>query len=89
MGYTKRLQLNSTRIWLSYRGYAQVPKGYVEKLRNYIRTAYIFGITARPILFNGNNLNPETITMEFRENTGDRYVKAVIDAVKDKEGLLM
>jgi hypothetical protein len=42
-----------------------------------------------PILFNGNNLNPETLTKEFRENTGDKYVKAIIDAVKDEEGLLM
>jgi len=89
MGYAKRLQINSTRIWLSYRGFNQDPKGYVEKLRNYIRTAYSFGITTMPILFNGNNLNPETLTKEFRENTGDKYVKAIIDAVKDEEGLLM
>jgi hypothetical protein len=89
MGYAKRLQINSTRIWLSYRAYNQDPKGYTGKLRNYIRTAYSFGITTMPILFNGNNLNPETLTKEFKEKTGDIYVKAIVDAVKDEKGLLM
>ena len=89
LGYAKKLQLNSTRIWLSYTRYNQDPKGYIEKLRNYVRTAYSYGITTMPILFNGNSLNPETLKKEFRENTGDKYVKAVIDAVKDEKGLLM
>jgi hypothetical protein len=89
MGYARRLQINSTRIWLSYRGYAQDPDGYIEKLRNYIRTAYSSGITTMPILFNGNNLNPATLTKEFRDTTGDKYVKAIVDAVKDEKGILM
>jgi hypothetical protein len=89
MGYAKKLQLNSTRIWLSYTRYNQDPEGYTEKLRNYIRTACSFGITTMPILFNGNSLNPETLTKEFKEKTGDKYVKAIIDAVKDEGGLLM
>lgn len=89
MGYAKKFQLNSTRIWLSYTRYLRDPKGYIEKLRNYVRTANSFGITTMPILFNGNSLNPETLTKEFREKTGDNYVRAVVDALKDENGLLM
>ena len=89
MGYAKKLQLNSTRIWLSYTRYLQDPKGYIEKLRNYVRTANNFGITTMPILFNGNSLNPETLAKEFREKTGDSYVRTVVDALKDEKGLLM
>jgi len=89
MGYAQKLQLNSTRIWLSYTRYLQDPKSYIEKLRNYIRTANSFGITTMPILFNGNNLNPTTLTKAFRDTTGDNYVKAIVNAVKDEKGLLM
>jgi hypothetical protein len=89
MGYAKKLQLNSTRIWLSYSRYNQDPKGYIEKLRSYVRTAYSFGITTMPILFNGNNLNPATLSEAFRDTTGDNYVKAIVNAIKDEKGLLM
>jgi tetratricopeptide (TPR) repeat protein len=89
LGYAKRLQINSTRIWLSYRGYNQDPKSYIEKLRNYVRTAYSFGITTMPVLFNGNDLNPATLTKEFRDTTANKYVKAIVDAIKNEPGLLI
>ena len=38
LGYAKRLNLNSTRIWLSYQGYEKDPRAYIDRLRNYIRT---------------------------------------------------
>jgi hypothetical protein len=88
LGYGKRINLNSTRIWLNYQAYEKDPKGYIEKLRNYIRTSYRLGYTTMPILFNGNMLNPDTLKPEFRSH-GDAYVKAIVEAVKDEPGLLM
>ena len=88
LGYGKRIDLNSTRIWLSYQAYEKDPKGYIEKLRNYIRTSHKLGYTTMPILFNGNMLNPDTLKPEFRVR-GDAYAKAIVEAVKDEPGLLM
>jgi hypothetical protein len=88
LGYAKRVNLNSTRIWLSYLAYEKDPKGYIEKVRNYIRTSKQLGFSTIPILFNGNNLNPDTLKPEFRSR-GDAYVKAIVEAIKDEPGLLM
>ena len=46
------------------------------------------GITTVPILFNGNDLNPNTLRPAF-QTEGDAYVKAIVGAVKDEPGLLM
>jgi Beta-galactosidase/beta-glucuronidase len=88
LGYAKRVNLNSTRIWLSYQGYERDPQGFIDRLRNYIRTSYRLGFTTMPILFNGNMLNPDTLKPEFRPR-GDAYVKAIVAAIKDEPGLLM
>lgn len=88
LGYSKRINLNSTRIWLSYKAYERDPQGYIERLRNYIRTANRMGITTMPILWNGNDLNPESLKPAFHAE-GDAYVKAIVEAVKDEPGLLM
>jgi hypothetical protein len=88
LGYAKRIDLNSTRIWLSYKAYEKDPQGYIARLRNYIRISHQMGFTTVPILFNGNNLDPNTLKPAFHRE-GDAYVKAVVDAVKDEPGLLM
>lgn len=88
LGYAKRLNLNSTRIWLSYKAYEKDPQGYIDRLRNYIRTSHRLGFTTLPILWNGNNLDPNTLKPAFRAE-GDAYVKAVVGAVKNEPGLLM
>src|SRR5689334_4579033 len=54
LGYAKRINLNSTRIWLSYAGYERDPPGYIDRLRNYIRTSHRLGFSTMPILWNGN-----------------------------------
>ena len=61
LGYAKRVNLNSTRIWLNYQVYEKDPQSYISRLRNYIRTAYRMGFSTMPILWNGNNLNPDTL----------------------------
>jgi hypothetical protein len=88
LGYAKRVNLNSTRIWLSYQGYEKDPQAYIDRLQNYIRTSHRLGFSTMPILWNGNNLDPETLKPEFRPR-GDAYVKAIVDAIKDEPGLLM
>src|ERR1035438_874717 len=88
LGYAKRLNLNSTRIWLNVGGYERDPQGYITQVRNYIRTGQRLGFSTMPILFNGNNLDPNTLKPEFRTR-GDASVKAIVEAIKDEPGLLM
>jgi len=88
LGYARKLQLNSTRIWLSPRGYQRNPEGFIGKLRNYVRIAHSLGISTMPILFNGNSLNPQTLRPESWPQQ-EAYVKAVVEALKDEPGLLM
>jgi hypothetical protein len=66
LGYAKRLNLNSTRIWLNYQGYERAPEKYIDRLRNHIRTSHRMGFSTMPILWNGNGLNPDTLKPEFR-----------------------
>jgi len=40
LDYARRVNLNSTRIWLNYKTYEKDPQPYIERLRNYIRTAH-------------------------------------------------
>jgi hypothetical protein len=88
LGYAKRLNLNSTRIWLSYQAYQRDPQAYINRLRTYIRISHRLGFSTMPILWNGNGLNPETLKPAFRD-TGDVYVKAIVEAIKGEPGLLM
>lgn len=88
LGYAKRLQLNSTRVWLSQGSYQRDPKGFIDSIRNYVRIAYSLGISTMPVLFNGNGLNPQTLPPESWAQQ-EPYVKAVVDALKDEPGLLM
>jgi len=88
LGYAKRINLNSTRIWLNYTGYERDPEAYTARLRNYIRTSHRLGFSTMPILWNGNSLNPATLKPDFRAR-GDAYVKGIVEAIKDEPGLLM
>ncbi len=88
LGYAKRVNLNSTRIWLNYTGYERDPKAYIDRLQNYVRTSHRLGFSTMPILFNGNSLNPDTLKPEFRAR-GDAYAKAIVEALKNEPGLLM
>ena len=88
LGYAKRLQLNSTRIWLNYDSYQRDPDLFLGKLLNYVRTAYKMGISTMPILFNGNMMNPAILDKEFRVQ-GEAYVEAVVNTLKDEPGLFI
>jgi hypothetical protein len=88
LGYAKRLQLNSTRVWLSQRSFQQDPNALIQSIRDYVRIAHSLGISTMPVLFNGNSLNPRTLPPEAWPGQ-EAYVKAVVEALKDEPGLLM
>lgn len=88
LGYAKRLQLNSCRIWLRYPEYRKDPSNYIKKLILCVRRAYEYGITTMPILFNGNSLNPNILDENYYAEF-DSYVKDVVNALKDEPGIIM
>ena len=88
MGYARRLALNSTRIWLRYQEYYENPKEYIEKLRNFIRTAYRFGITTMPVIFNGNMIDISILGKDWR-GTGEAYSKGIVETLMNEEGIIM
>jgi hypothetical protein len=84
--FMKRLQLNSTRVWLSQRAYESNPEEYIKRVVNYVRTCNKYGVTVMPILFNGTF--PALLEKNAKE-TGEKYVTAMVNALKNEEGLLM
>ena len=86
LGFMKRLQLNSTRVWLSQRAYESNPEEYINRVLNYVRSCYKNGITVMPILFNGTF----PALLEKNAKAGcEKYVSAIVNALKNEEGLLM
>lgn len=86
LGFMKRLQLNSTRVWLSQRAYESNPEEYIKRVVNYVRTCNKYGVTVMPIFFNGTF--PALLEKNAKE-TGEKYVTAIVNALKNEEGLLM
>jgi hypothetical protein len=86
LGFMKRLQLNSTRVWLSQRAYESNPEEYIKRVVNYVRTCNKYGVTVMPILFNGTF--PALLEKNAKES-GEKYVTAMVNALKNEEGLLM
>ncbi len=86
LGFMKRLQLNSTRVWFSQRAYESNPEEYIKRVLNYVRTCNKNGVTVTPILFNG------TFPALLEKNAKaacEKYVTAIVNALKNEEGLLM
>lgn len=89
LGYAQRLNLNSTRIWLSYEEYWKNPNSYVQSLVNFVRLAWSKGISTMPILWNGNGIDIKILEPSYWEEEGDSYVTAIVNALKDEPGLIM
>lgn len=88
-GYMNRLQLNSVRMWLSQQRWEEEGDAYLDMIVSFIRMGREMGITAMPILWNGNYINEFTPLTEDEWSAKERYAKAFIDALKDEPGLLM
>ena len=86
LGFMNRLQLNSTRVWFSQWAYERNPEEYIKRVVNYVRTCNKYGVSVMPILFNGSF--PQLLEDGATE-AGEKYVAAIVNALKNEEGLLM
>lgn len=87
--FCKRLNLNSTRFWMSQQAYERDPESYIARVKEYVQICYEHGITSMPILWNGNPIHDFTPPTEEEWEKMEAYAKAVIDALRDEPGLLM
>lgn len=53
MRYAQRLQLNSARIFIPYSCYRENPKEFLANVKDFIQTAWKYGISTSPIVFFG------------------------------------
>lgn len=54
MTYCQRLQLNSLRFWMKMDEWETRGDAYFDILDNFMRTAWEYGVSSIPILWNGN-----------------------------------
>ena len=89
LSYCKRLNINSTRFWMDQGEYEKDPQGYIDYIGKFMRTCWEYGVSSMPIFWNGNFI------VDFKEPTEEEYAKAaeyakaIIDAFKDEEFVLM
>lgn len=88
LGYGKRVNLNAVRIWLDRTVYEKNPEKYTVDLIEYVRICYDCGYQVMAILFNGNGLDPETLTEAYNDRN-DAYAEAMVKALQHEPGLLM
>ncbi len=88
LGYAKSLNLDSARIWLDPADYRKDRKAFLAKLQRFVETAWEFGISTMPILFNGNGMDPSLPEPSSWEEE-DGYVKDVVELLKDEPGLII
>jgi len=87
LGFMQRLQLNSTRVWLNQRAYESNPEEYINRVLNYVRTCNKYGVTVMPVLFSSGGF-PALLEKNARAGC-EKYVTAIVNALKKEEGLLM
>ncbi len=87
----KRVNLNSVRIWLSLDAYTKDPTGYISSIERFVQLCGEMGYTVMPIIFNGNSLTTDNhyILDDTFQNFGEKYVKALTEALCDEPGFLM
>lgn len=88
LGYAKRLGINSVRIWLRHQRYEEAGQAYIDQMVTFVRTCHEEGVSVVPILFNGNGLDPAMLEEDFLP-FADRFIAAVVEALRDEPGLLM
>ncbi len=59
MGYAQRLNLNSARVFLTYSSYAKDKKKFLSNVKDYVKTAWLHGISTNPIIYHGLRVHPE------------------------------
>ena len=66
MGYAQRLNLNSARIFLSWQAYEKLGDTFFDYVKDFIQTAWAYGISVNTIIYHGFRFIPE----EPKEKTG-------------------
>lgn len=89
MSYCQRLQLNSTRFWMSMEEYEKNPKAYISMLDNFMRTCWKYGVNSMPIFWNGNFIRDFKEPDETWYARAEAYAKDIIDHFKNEEFILM
>ncbi len=70
LSYCRRLNLNSVRFWLSMEQYEAEGDRYFDGIESFMSICWEYGVSAMPILWNGNFIR------EFREPDEEWYARA-------------
>jgi len=89
MGYCQRLQLNSLRYWMSMESWEQQGDRYFDLLDHFMRTAWRYGVSSMPILWNGNFIREWTDPDDAWYARAEAYARAFIDRFRDEPFILM
>ena len=89
MGYCQRLQLNALRFWMSMDAWEEQGDGYFDALDNFMRTAWRYGVSSMPILWNGNFIREWDDPDEAWYARAAAYTTAFIDRFRDEPFILM
>lgn len=104
MGYAQRLNLNSARIFLTYSSYIKNPKQFLRNVKDFVQTAWEFGISTNPIIYHGMRFLEEDFQWTAEEGEvrpfpktlwdnsswvlGERYFDDLYEAIGHEPGLL-
>lgn len=89
MGYCQRLQLNSLRFWMLMDEWEKQGDSYFDVLDNFMETAWRYGVSSIPILWNGNFIREWNDPDEAWYEKAEVYAKAFIDRFHDAPYILM
>ncbi len=88
LAYGKRVGLNTIRFWISWKTYGKKGDAYIREIVDFVRTCHSCGYKAMPVVFNGNEIQLADVQPEAYP-AADRYMEAVVKALRNEPGLLM
>ena len=89
LGYCQRLQLNSIRFWLRMDVWEEQGDSYFDVLDHFMRTAWRYGISSIPILWNGNFIREWDDPDEAWYARAETYARTFIERFHDEPFILM
>jgi hypothetical protein len=87
LGFARRLNLNSVRVWCSPAAWRNNPTGYVQMVKTFVQNCWEEGFTVTPILWNGNMMDPAILDPAYWEQEGDTYTTEMVSAMKNEPGI--
>jgi len=89
LGYCQRLHINSFRYWMLMEEWEKDGDAYFDKLDTFMRTAWEYGVSSTPILWNGNFIREFEDPDEAWYAKAEEYAKAFIDRFHEEPFILM